>query len=229
MCGRFVGFRSVEELKRYFPIDRAPVEATANYNVAPSQPIPAIVRQEGVNVLQQLHWGLVPHWAKEPSIGAKMINARVETVAAKPSFRKAFKKRRCLIPADGFYEWKGPKGDKQPVYIRLPEGDPFAFAGLWESWTERGRLETPYLSCTIITRPAQGALQAIHHRMPAILHPDDYAAWLDTANPETDGLSEMLAHRTINDLVFQPVSRRVNATRNNGPENIKPVQLELDF
>lgn len=163
------------------------------------------------------------------SIGAKMINARVETVAAKPSFREAFKKRRCLIPADGFYEWKGPKGDKQPVYITLPGGAPFAFAGLWESWTDRGRLETPYLSCTIITRPAQGPLQAIHHRMPAVLHPDDYAAWLDTANVDTAGLSEMLTQRSIVELVFQPVSRRVNATRNNGPDNIKPVQRRLDF
>lgn len=229
MCGRFVGFRSVDQLKAYFPIDRAEVEATANYNVAPTQEILALVRQEEANVLDKFHLGLVPHWAGDTAVGYKMINARMETVASKPSFREAFKKRRCLIPAGGFYEWKGPKGRKQPVFITLPDERPFGFAGLWETWHAGKQPAGPYRSCTIITRPAGAVLKDIHDRMPAIVNPDDYVTWLNTANQDTDGLLEMLAERTITDLVSRPVSRQVNATRINTPENIKPVQLELDF
>jgi putative SOS response-associated peptidase YedK len=134
MCGRFVEFSDLEQLRRYFPIDKVLCEITANYNVAPTQEIPVVLRREDSNFLDKFHWGLVPHWAKQISIGYKMINARAETVALKKSFRNAFQKRRCLIPADGFYEWKGPKGDKQPFFIDLPDGQPFAFAGLWEIW-----------------------------------------------------------------------------------------------
>ena len=125
MCGRFVGFRKIEELKQYFPIDQSNCEAVANYNVAPTQQILAIARLGQSNVLDKYHWGLVPFWAKDTNIGYKMINARMETVATKPSFREALKKRRCLIPADGFYEWRGQKGDKQPMFITLPDQAPF--------------------------------------------------------------------------------------------------------
>ena len=137
MCGRFVGYRSIDALKKFFPIDEAACEITANYNVAPSQEILVIVRKEGKNRLDRFHWGLVPFWADDPSIGNRMINSRAESVATKPSFRQAFKKRRCLIPADGFYEWKGKKGQKQPIFITLADGNPFALAGLWETWNRK--------------------------------------------------------------------------------------------
>jgi putative SOS response-associated peptidase YedK len=166
MCGRFVGFRKLEELKQYFPIDQSNCEATANYNVAPTQEILAIARLDGANVLDKYHWGLVPFWAKDTAISYKMINARSETVASKPSFREAFKKRRCLILSDGFYEWKGRKGQKQPVFITTPDASPFAFAGLWEIWHDKQNQDTTYRSCTIITREAVGAVRELHHRMP---------------------------------------------------------------
>jgi hypothetical protein len=154
MCGRFVVFSNLEQLKQHFHIDKALSEFTPNYNVAPTQEILAIFLQDGLNVLEKLHWGLVPHWAKDISTGYKMINARSETIATKPSFRDAIKKRRCLILADGFYEWSGSKGNKQPVFIILPDKKPFAFAGLSETWHDKDHQEAPYRSCAIITREA---------------------------------------------------------------------------
>ena len=179
MCGRFVGFRKLEELEKYFPIDRSDVQAAANYNIAPSQEILALVRRRRKNVLDLFHWGLVPFWAKDVSMGNKLINARAETVSSKPSFRAAFRKRRCLILADGFYEWKGAKGKKEPYFLTLPDEKPFAFAGLWETWDNRGKADQVYQSCTIITRPASESVLPVHHRMPAIVAPEHYATWMD--------------------------------------------------
>jgi putative SOS response-associated peptidase YedK len=229
MCGRFVGFRKLEELQQYFPIDRANCEAVVNYNVAPTQQILAIARLGGANVLDLYHWGLVPFWARDIAIGTKMINARVETVATKPSFREAFKKRRCLIPADGFYEWRGRKGEKQPMFITLPDKSPFAFAGLWETWQDKQNPDLLYRSCTIITRQAAGALKELHHRMPVILNSGAYAQWLDPDNTKADSLSEILHDQSLTDLVFYPVANQVNAARNNDPSNIKPIQTEFEF
>jgi len=228
MCGRFVGFTNVEQLKEYFPIDKVNCKSVANYNVAPSQQILAIANMNGLNVLEKFHWGLVPHWAKDTSIGNKMINARSETIAEKPSFREAYNKRRCLILADGFYEWTGPKGAKQPVFITLPEKIPFAFAGLWETWHDKKRQDT-YRSCTIITREASGTIRKIHHRMPVILKPDTYNPWLDTENKETDDLSRILREQSVTELVFQQVGKQVNSVKNNDPSNLQPIQTEFDF
>jgi putative SOS response-associated peptidase YedK len=172
---------------------------------------------------------LVPFWAKEIAIGYKMINARAETVAVKPGFREAFKKRRCLIPADGFYEWKKINGQKQPLFITLSDQSPFAFAGLWETWTAKQNPAAPYRSCTIITRAAAGRMQTIHHRMPVILHPQAYAAWLDSATTQPEPLQQILQAHAVTDLHFRPVSRQVNAVRTNDPSNIKPVQTEFEF
>lgn len=229
MCGRFVGFRRLEELKPYFPIDRSECDAMSNFNVAPSQQILAITRQDNQNVLDKFHWGLVPFWAKDPSIGNRMINARSETVATKPSFRNAFKQRRCLILADGFYEWTGPKGDKQPVFITLANKQPFAFAGLWEIWRDKQNEGTPYRSCTIITRAASEEMIKVHHRMPAILDPCIYGDWLDPHNKDTDQAQAILDNEVLTDLVFHPVSKQVNSVRNNDPSNLRPVQIEFDF
>jgi putative SOS response-associated peptidase YedK len=229
MCGRFVGFRKLEELKIYFPIDRAECDTIENYNVAPTNEILAIVRRGDVNVLDTFHWGLVPHWAKEISIGSRMINARVESLSEKAGFREAFKLRRCLIVADGFYEWSSHNGQKQPFFITLPNKDPFAFAGLWDIWHDKDNPGIPYRSCTIITRDTCGCSRKIHNRMPAVLSPDAYDIWLDPENKDTAALNSMLAEKILTEFECQPVSPRVNQVRTNDPENIKPVQIEFDF
>ena len=223
MCGRFVGFSSVEMLQKHFPIDVADIEATPNYNIAPTQEIITIARHEGKNYLQKYFWGLVPFWAKDLSIGTKLINARSETAATKPSFRNAFKKRRCLIPANGFYEWQKSKKGKQPMFLTLPDGSPFAFAGLWEIWNDKGKNEDPYHSCTILTREASESVKPIHHRMPVILKPEAFDAWLDPDNQNIDLLSNIIQNQIYIELMSVPVSREVNSVKNNNPENIKRI------
>lgn len=223
MCGRFVGFRNLDDLKKIFPIDNVSCEATESYNVAPSQEILAIIKHDGENWLEKLHWGLVPFWAKDISIGNKMINARAETVATKPSFRNAFKKRRCLILADGFYEWTGRKGQKQPVFITLPDNSPFAFAGLWEVWNKQKDGDSSYKSCTIITTEASDSVREIHHRMPAVLKPEMYTPWLDPLNQNTDELLDILQNGIVKGFVGHPVSKQVNSVQNNRPSNIIPL------
>ena len=230
MCGRFVGFSDLEQLKACFPIDTAGCEIAASYNVAPSQEVFAIVKRDGENRLEKFHWGLVPFWAKDISIGNKMINARAETVATKPSFRNAFKNRRCLILADGFYEWTGKKGQKQPMFLALPEGNPFAFAGLWETWNKRDDAGSIYTSCTIITTNASESVRKIHHRMPVILKPDVYEDWLDPENQDTAELENILRNGFVTELISYPVSKQVNSVFNNDPSNIKThTQMQLEF
>ena len=222
MCGRFVGFRSLEELKDIYPIDRAACEVVANYNVAPSQEVLVLVKYAGENWLDRFHWGLVPFWAKDISIGNRMINARSESIAEKPSFRNAFKKRRCLILADGFYEWKGEKGHKQPMFITLPDKKPFAFAGLWESWNNKDTEEAVYKSCTIITTRASESIRDIHHRMPVILKAEVYEHWLEPANQNITELEGILKDDICTEFVSYPVSKQVNSTRNNDPSCVEP-------
>ena len=221
MCGRFVGFRSVQELVKHFPIDVADVDRDPNYNVAPTQEILSIIRHDDQNHLEKLYWGLVPFWAKDKSIGTRLINARSETAATKPSFRAAFKKRRCLILADGFYEWKGDKGQKQPMFMTLPGGDPFAFAGLWETW---GKEEHHYRSCTILTREASESVIPIHNRMPVILEKGAYESWLNPDNEDVDGLRDIIQNQIHTELKSTPVSKQVNSVKNNSPENIRPIK-----
>ena len=222
MCGRFVGFRSLEELKDIYPIDRAECEVVANYNVAPSQEVLVLVKYAGENWLDRFHWGLVPFWAKDISIGNRMINARSESIAEKPSFRNAFKKRRCLILADGFYEWQGEKGHKQPVFITLPDKKPFAFAGLWESWNNKGAEEATYKSCAIITTRASESIRDIHHRMPVVLKTEVYEPWLEPANQNITELEGILKDDICTEFVSYPVSKQVNSTRNNDLSCIEP-------
>jgi len=223
MCGRFAGYRGFHELQKVFPIDKAACEVTENYNVAPSQEVLAIIKHDNENWLEKLHWGLVPFWAKDISIGTRMINSRAETIASKPSFRNAFKKQRCLILADGFYEWKGKKGDKQPMFITLPEGGPFAFAGLWETWSPKDEPDNIYKSCTIITTVASDSVRDIHHRMPAILKPENYVAWLDPLNQDVKELENILKTGIVTELVGHAVSKTVNSVKNNEPSNIIPL------
>ncbi len=230
MCGRFVGFGDLGALKAAFPIDHSSCEVVSNFNVAPSQNVLVIVRRSGLNWLESYRWGLVPFWAKDMAIGNRMINARIETLSEKPSFKNAFRHRRCLIPADGFYEWKGTKGRKQPLLITLPDEKPFAFAGLWESWQDPDPSVPPLLTCTIITTAASDNLRPIHHRMPVVLQADSYAQWLSNKQQSPTALLNLLHHNSHSRFAFRPVSTKVNNVRNNGPDNLEYItQMPLNF
>jgi len=230
MCGRFVGFRKYEELVRYFPIDESVCSVTASYNIAPTRKVLAIHHREGKNILDQFHWGLVPFWAKDRSMGARMINARAETLSEKPSFKHAYKRRRCLIPADGFFEWSGPKEKKQPYLFTLPDKTPFVFAGIWDTWRGKKRSVPAYRSCAIITTAASASVRDIHHRMPAILTPEAYDVWLDPENIDTNQLDATLKRHIITEMVRHPVSNQVNSTDTDESRNIEPMkQMNFDF
>ncbi len=223
MCGRFNLRTPAVELAEIFELLRTP-ELPPRFNIAPTQPV-AVVRQvEAGRELSLLHWGLIPGWAKDPSMGARMINARSETVATKPSFRAAFKRRRCLIPADGFYEWKKTGGrTKQPFHIGMRDERPFAFAGLWEHWT--GADGTAIESCTIITTEANDLLADVHDRMPVILTADDYTRWLDPKRDDKDELQSLLIPYPPDEMKAYPVGTIVNNPRNETPECIEPVEV----
>jgi putative SOS response-associated peptidase YedK len=191
MCGRYTLSTSIESLAEEFGIAGPLPELQPSYNVAPTQEVPAVVAGGGGGRrLEMLRWGLIPSWADEAGIGARMINARSETVAEKPSFRRAFKERRCLIPADGFYEWQKTNGGKQPYYLRMKSGRPFAFAGLWESWNGDGN---EIRSCTILTTNPNNIAREVHNRMPVILPPEVYEIWLDPDVREKEHLLSLLA------------------------------------
>ena len=220
MCGRFVGYRKLGDYKDKFRIELFEVDPKPNYNVAPTQMIPAVIRRDGKNVVRELKWGLVPFWADDPSIGNRMINARSESVDFKPSFRNAFRKRRCLIPADGFYEWKGKKSPKQPMYITTPEDEPFGFAGLWEVWDNKGKEDEPLYTCTILTTDSSDAIKDIHDRMPVILKPEAYEDWIDEETPGK-ALKDILKDKIQRDFTFRPVSKAVNKVENNSADLIE--------
>lgn len=214
MCGRYALFADPEMLVTRFELWQTP-DLRPRYNLAPSQEVPAIRRsQEGRRELTLLRWGLVPHWAKAETTGHSMINARAETVAEKPAFRSAFRRRRCLIPADGFYEWKKAGRTKQPYFIRLKDGLPLAFAGLWEEW--RSPDGQAVGSCAIIVTRANPLVEPIHDRMPVILEPRAYEEWLSTDLTDTEGLTQLLVPFPSEDMEAYPVDRRVNNPKNEG-------------
>ncbi len=192
------------------------------YNIAPTQAV-AVVRiapDTSVRQWQLVRWGLVPSWAKDASIGSRMINARAETVAGKPSFRTSFRRRRCLVPADGYFEWQKTGQGKQPYYIRMRDDRPFAMAGLWESWLNPATNE-PLLSCTIITTQANELTQPIHDRMPVILAAADYEMWLDPQPPDPERLGALLRPCDSATLRADPVDTYVNSPRNDGPRCVE--------
>ena len=223
MCGRYSITTPSEALRRIFGFVEQP-NLQARYNVAPTQQVPAVrLGDDSARHLSLLRWGLVPFWAKDLAIGSRMINARAETLAEKPAFRKAFAKRRCLILADGFYEWrKFAGGAKQPYRITLPDGAPFAFAGLWETWRNPADGETVE-TCTIATTEARGAIAEIHHRMPVILAPESYDTWLAVAE-DSEAAAEAMATGPGAELVAHPISTRVNKVTNDDPGIIEPVE-----
>lgn len=208
MCGRFTLRTSPQAVADAFQLPLLP-DLAPRYNIAPTQTV-AAVRAHATSSQRELallHWGLVPRWAEDPSAGSRMINARSETLATKPAFREAFQQRRCLIPADGFFEWQKQGAKKQPYLIARPDGGLFAFAGLWESWGRDGlRIE----SCTIITTTANQVLEPLHDRMPVILPPQDYERWLDPERTNPADLVELLRPCPNDWLVTRPVSSKVN-------------------
>jgi putative SOS response-associated peptidase YedK len=220
MCGRYTLKTPVEALAREFGVTGPLPDLAPSYNVAPSRPVAAVLSGGGDRRLELLRWGLVPAWADDPEIGSRMINARAETAHEKPSFRKAFRERRCLILADGFYEWQKVPAGKQPFHVRMKDGRPFAFAGLWETWNREGE---EVRSCAIITTEPNDLMAEIHNRMPVILSPEDHDFWLDPDVGDVEPLRALLAPYPPEEMEAYPVSRHVNRPTNDDERCIRPA------
>ena len=220
MCGRFSLTADLGELARRFEFDGNLLDLEPNYNVAPTQNVLTVIggenRRGGF-----MRWGLIPHWANTASIGSRMINARAETVAQRPAFRDAFRKRRCLVLADGFYEWQRAGSVKKPMRIVMESGEPFAFAGLWAMWRDSEGNRIP--SCTIITTEANDLLRPIHNRMPVILPREMEEFWLDRDVQDVAVLENALTAYPSELMQTYQVSTFVNSARNNGPQVVEPV------
>ena len=230
MCGRFTLRTPTEKLVKQFMVEAEPEQQQLplRFNVAPTQEV-AVVKQIAGHPRQltEMRWGLVPFWADDLKIGAKMINARSESVAEKPAFSRAFQKRRCLILSDGYYEWKKEGSKKQPYYIRMADGRPFAFAGLWEKWRAKDQQDGPAVqSCTIITTESNELTEWLHERMPVILGPNDYDPWLDNHNSKREQLDHLLQPYPSDEMIVERVSMKVNSVANDDAECIS-VQREL--
>ena len=222
MCGRFTLTDPDADLAVQFSLPEIP-EMPPRYNIAPTQPVAAVrVSPESAQrEMAFLRWGLIPFWAQDLKIGARMINARSETAAEKPAFRAAFRRRRCLVVADGFYEWQKQNGTKQPFYIHLRDAHPFALAGLWEHWEGPGG--DVIESCTLLTTQPNELLKPLHNRMPVILHPRDYELWLDPEVQQVDSLKPLLQPYPPDTMDAYPVSRWVNSPGNDDPKCIEPL------
>ncbi len=237
MCGRFVSSHSADKIAEFFGAAfQGEATLPANYNVAPTQDVYAVVADAaGAREVQPFHWGLVPSWAKDIKIGSKMINARSETIAEKPAFKGLFKKHRLIIPMDGFYEWQqaGPgalltnagKPMKTPMFIHSSDGQMLAVAGLWAMWRDKAAgPDAPWLhSCTVITTSANETMEPVHDRMPVLLSPDEWEEWLDPTNNDLDALQHLLVPAPNDVLVMHAVSTAVNNVRNTGPELVRPA------
>jgi putative SOS response-associated peptidase YedK len=222
MCGRFVLTSSGQELAEAFGVP-APDLFTPRYNIAPTQEVFAVRAGESGRELARLRWGLVPSWSKDAKGGGRLINARAETADQMPSFRSAFKRRRCLIAADGFYEWKALEGrkTKQPYFISLKSGGPFAFAGLWEVWH---RDEENLQTCTILTTAPNDLMRSLHDRMPVILPAKEYDLWLDPTIQDPEQLRPLLRPYPAKAMAAYAVSTLVNSPRNDNPDCILPAE-----
>jgi putative SOS response-associated peptidase YedK len=240
VCGRFVSATTPDRIADYFgAVVPTQVEAESlgqNFNVAPTQDVYGLVgASDGTARLTVFHWGLVPGWAKDRSVGSRMINARMETLAEKPVFKKLLPAKRCIVPMDGFYEWRDPveggpvnakgKPVKRPVFVSRHDGAPLAAAGLWTAWKDPADPEGRFLhSTTVITTSATRLMEDLHDRMPVLLPERSWASWLDPANHDVAGLLAVLDDPEADDLLrLQPVSTQVNNVRNNGPELVEPV------
>lgn len=225
MCGRYSQTQSAEIIAQVFQIDNVST-LKPRYNIAPTQSVPTVLQTSASTNRQfkLLHWGLIPSWAKDPKMGARLINARAETVAEKPAFRSAFRQRRCLVLADGFYEWQQQedKKQKQPFYIRLSDRHPFAFAGLWEHWEDATGEEIE--SCTLLTTEPNELMCPIHNRMPVILDPKDYDLWLDLEVKKSELLQPLLRPYPSEEMTAYPVSKAVNKPSNDSTECIESIE-----
>ena len=222
MCGRFTLVAPGDAIAELFNLAEAP-DISPRYNIAPTQPVAGIriSQADKARELTYFHWGLIPRWAKDPTIGSRMINARSETAAEKPSFRAAMRYRRCLIPSDGFYEWKKVNGRKQPMRIQIASGGVFAIAGLWEHWQSSDGSEIE--SCTLLTTNPNEKLQPIHNRMPVIIRPDDFDLWLNPAVQDPAAVQHLLGPYPAEDIDYYPVSTYVNSPHNEDPTCIEPL------
>ena len=223
MCGRVVEADAPIEFSEHVLARQLILEFEARYNIAPTMPLYLVAEIEGERVLTAMRWGLIPQWAKDPSIGQKLINARAETVAEKPAFRAAFRRQRCIVPVDAFYEWQRAGSAKIPHAIRRRDRKPLALAGLWSSWTDRATGATVD-TCAIITTTANELMATIHDRMPAVLPEDTWEHWLDPSLDDVDALQAMLGPCPSDSLEAYRVSPRVNNTRNDGPDLLEPVE-----
>lgn len=215
MCGRFTRTQSIPNLAQEFGVVEVNSDLTPSYNIAPTQEV-AVIITAGVKTLAPVRWGLVPSWAKDMSVGSKMINARAETVSEKPSYRNAFKRRRCLVVADGFYEWQSVAGTKRPIYIRFKSGRPFGFAGLYEMWNSpEGEGIT---TCAIITTQANELMRPIHERMPVIIPKEKEDLWLDPKTEDESLLLSLLKPYPADQMEAYPVSKKVNSPKNNSAD-----------
>jgi putative SOS response-associated peptidase YedK len=224
MCGRFTLRAPASVVAAQFGVFEMPPFAP-RFNIAPTQPV-AVVRgsTQGPAAEREfvwLRWGLIPGWAKDPAVGAKMINARAETAAEKPAYRAAFRRRRCLVVADGFYEWQRTGSRKQPYFIHMHDDRPFAFAGLWEAWQAPDG--SPLESCTLLTTEPNDLVEPIHNRMPVILAEDDYASWLDSAVQEPQQLAPLLRPFPAGEMTAYPIGTYVNSPKNDDPRCIERV------
>jgi putative SOS response-associated peptidase YedK len=225
MCGRFTLTVDPASLQTAFPEFSFPAQTVSRFNIAPSQPV-LVLPNDGKSTADYFIWGLIPMWAKDVSIGSRLINARAETLAEKSSFRGAYKYKRCLIFADGFYEWKSISGAKTkiPYFIHLKSRQPFAFAGLWDEWhSPDGSL---IKSCTIITIEPNALMATLHNRMPVILSPDSYTPWLENAPQKPEALQNLLTQYPTSEMTAHPVSTLVNSPMNDRPELVVPIQSD---
>jgi len=222
MCGRFTQQRPTAELARLFDAELLVDEPGGRYNVAPMQKVAVVVQKQEHRALTAYRWGLVPSWAKDPKIGSRMINARAETVATSPAFRDSFRRRRCIVPADAFYEWQRMAGTRQPYAIRRRDGQPLAFAGLWSSWRV-AELPEPLRTFTIITTTPNELMAELHDRMPVILPRDAWSLWLDPQPGDVGELHGLLVPSPAGELEAFAVASLVNSIRNQGPELIAPL------
>lgn len=224
MCGRFTLTASVDVVQDLFEVQRLP-GLGARYNIAPTQQVLAIRDDEdGQREAVMLRWGLIPHWAEDKSIGSKLINARAETAAQKPAFRHSFEKRRCLIAADGFFEWKRTSSGKQPYWMQLSDGGPFGFAGLWTRWRDEDAEEWLH-TCTILTTTPNELVKPVHNRMPVILAREDHATWL-SAETVPGRLNELLGPFPADRMRATAVSTRVNRVANDDAGCVEPVETQ---
>ena len=223
MCGRFSQGTPADILAQLFQLADIP-SWTPRYNIAPTQLVPTVVvtSEHPSRQFRAWRWGLIPSWAKDPSIGSRMINAQAETASTKPAFRAAFRRRRCLMLADGFYEWQQLGRRKQPFHVRMRDGTPFAFAGLREHW--KGPDGAAIDSCTLLTTEPNDLIRTFHHRMPVILDPKEYDLWLDPGIQEPQRLQPLLRPYSSDDLAAYPVSTRVNNPANDTPDCIQPLE-----